>query len=479
MILFTARGYFWLHGQTIPDNWLGPETGSVPGTLSIDDEGRIDLDLDGILSGEGNPPSQAIPAAPIQGILKTTQDDNKSWGNKPHVLLLGVYLNGSNFRSNGITYEKYFAEKCISSNICLGPSLDILFTDLSLDLDGYEEWLMVKLIDVTAPDTTTVAIYTPRDPDVYAIDGGRLRMEYGCRRPMQRYRLHWEQFAKLTYTPSVPVGLDDILVAYQACQDLLILLTDGHHGLEWPDMITSNAVQCRFYFHRNRNLDRSMHYGMYPVGFSSVRDNFGDVWSDWIRVRNDLGPGAYLYLGTRKGVALYPENRFVNLIWGIESLHRKVVGDQPTPQAPVHAKVKRILERINDARDKKWLERQLQNATEPTLAERIYQVFQCLPLRIEEVKLRDFSERCAKRRNDISHYGGQRHDGNYDEFVKGLIKESEALSILYHAYLLHRIGVGDKILAHWIHAGPLSFHKKRVLVANGLLEPEQDEAPIS
>ena len=39
--------------------------------------------------------------------------------------------------------------------------------------------------------------------------------------------------------------------------------------------------------------------------------------------REEFGPGFYLYLGTRRGMALYAEHSFVNLIWGLEAFHRK------------------------------------------------------------------------------------------------------------------------------------------------------------
>ncbi|MDA9393123.1 hypothetical protein WN73_21680 [Bradyrhizobium sp. CCBAU 45394] len=53
-----------------------------------------------------------------------------------------------------------------------------------------------------------------------------------------------------------------------------------------------------------------------------MRDAFGDIWSNWKQKREEFGPGFYLYLGTRRGLSLYPEHRFVNLIWGIEAFHR-------------------------------------------------------------------------------------------------------------------------------------------------------------
>lgn len=478
---FKERGYFWLHGTPMEERWLAP-AGAIAGTLSVDDEGHISLDLDGVLSVGGplspRPSSQMSP--PIQGILKESEG-----GGDPHVLLVGLYLDGEMLRSGGITYEKYVAEKCIRSNIAFPPcNGNIKYTSLSIDLASYEEWLGVHSINVDLTDAMMVATYTERAADKYELEGGGLDIVYGCRGSWHSYALDWTQTAKAIFTFNVALDLDKVLEMYDAFQDLLILLTDGHHGLEWPGLTASNNARCRCYFFRNRNLDKPMSLISVPLLFVNIRDHFGDIWLAWLRFRAEKGPGAYLYLGTRKGIGLYPENRFVNLIWGIESLHRRNPPNSSRTAGGRERKVQKILDALSKSdkdtvskSDVRWLRRQLRHAGEPSLEERIYDAFQSLPLNIENSNLRAYAKRCAKRRNDISHYGGDRDDGDYREFLEGLINETEALSILYHAYLLHAIGISGDVLVHWIHTGPQSFHRKGVLAANGLIAPEKDGAP--
>ena len=469
---FTERGYFWLHGTDIPESRLGPENGATPGTLSIDDEGRIDLDLDGVLSSEGLlMPGQ--PTSPIQGVLKT--------GHKPHVLLVGLYKNGGALRSEGITYEKYFAEKCVRSDISLGSDFEnILFKDLYVDLAGYEEWLNICLIDVKNTETSSVASYTHRDDDIHNFNGSQLRIQYGCHRPTSfpQYVLNWKQLTRIVFTPDAPLPLDGILNIYHSFQDLLVLLTDGYHGLEWPGLASNNDAQCTCYLSRNRNIDRAIYVNMYPVGFSQIRENFGSIWLAWQQFRDNAGPGAYLYLSTRKGNNLYPENRFANLMWGIESLQRRSVASSHPAHSAISKKIIRIVGQVSRSCDRNWLNRQLRHAHEPSLANRFSELFKSLPLGIEKERLDRFAKRCADRRNDISHFGGQRQNSDYDSFVKHLMKETDALSILYHAYILQKIGINDNILYHWIHESPQAFFKKRVLNANDLLDSDDLGAPL-
>lgn len=165
-------------------------------------------------------------------------------------------------------------------------------------------------------------------------------------------------------------------------------------------------------------------------------------------------------------MAMYVEHRFVNLIWGLEAFHRKKGGSSTA----VAAKVKRILDKIDDANDKRWLAKRLEHAHEPSLEQRLFEIFKALPLGLDETKLRTFCHACAKLRNDISHFGGERHDVSYSEFLKDANVKSEALAILYHAVLLHEAGIDAKILRRWVFDNFLSAPIKIHFVQAGLLD---------
>ena len=385
-----------------------------------------------------------------------------------YVLLLNVWNNGGELKSSGISFQRVIAEICIRSDTTFGSGPTLVFSDLSVDLNGYEEWLAVTMLTVSDTDSKRMVTLTQQGPDTYALEDGQLRVEYGWRAPLSRYKLNWTQEARVTYIPPAPMSWDDLLVKYQAFQDLLVLLTDGYYGLEWPEVRGTNGAQCRCYFFRNRDLDRKRPLPDYPVPFSAIKATFGNCWSSWMSVRNELGPGAYLYLGTRKGTTLYPENRFMNLMWGIEALHRKRP-ERASRKDGVENKVGRIVGQVSKASDRKWLRTQLRHATEPSLADRIYDVFRDLPLQIEDGRLREFAKDCATLRNDISHFGGLRNEGVYEDFVKDAIRKGEAVSLLYHACLLQRIGVDSSILTYWVHNGPASYDKTHVLIDNGLV----------
>jgi hypothetical protein len=103
-----------------------------------------------------------------------------------------------------------------------------------------------------------------------------------------------------------------------------------------------------------------------------------------MKKRERLGPGFYLYLGTRRGVELYIENRFVTLITGLEALHRRIRIDDGG--RGVKERVARIVACVDDTKDKKWLTKRLKNAHEPNLEERLFDLFTSVDLHIERQK---------------------------------------------------------------------------------------------
>ena len=274
-----------------------------------------------------------------------------------------------------------------------------------------------------------------------------------------------------------PVTLEDMRMEFGRFEDLFVLLTDSEYPLRWPSIHLKDGKTkwvYKWYSLRLRPDAEPPGYHESPTNYLQLREKFGEVVSTWIGKREKFGPGFYLYLAVRRGMKFYPEHRFVNLIWGLEALHRKKHPDAVPTEAERKMKVKvtRIVQQIKLAKDKKWLENKLKNAHEPSLEQRIFDVLSEVPINLEVDRIRSFAKRCADLRNEISHFGSQRHGENYQEFSLELTNKSEALSVVYHSLILHEIGIQEKILNWWIYEAPHSFRRKRALAEVGLLDAE-------
>jgi hypothetical protein len=259
---------------------------------------------------------------------------------------------------------------------------------------------------------------------------------------------------------------------YVLFADLFILLTGSDYSLDWPRLSCSAGDRVdHFHLYFARHTSREQEPPgprQWWVNFPQVQEKFGGLFANWRRRREQWGPGVYLYLSTRRSVSLYQEHRFIMLMWGLESLHRRRA-EPVRGSERLRAKIDRILGQIEEGKDKKWLQSQLKYATEPSLEQRLFETLETLPIEFEKDTLRKFSGACAEKRNEISHYGGRRHEGKYDDEIEDLHKKSEALSNLYHILLLREIGIDDERLPAIIDRGLRSYAIKSSFVEVGLL----------
>jgi hypothetical protein len=92
-----------------------------------------------------------------------------------------------------------------------------------------------------------------------------------------------------------------------------------------------------------------------------------------------------------------------------------------------------------------------------------------VPLGLDHARLESFCQVCAKLRNDLSHFGGRRHDEMpYNDFILDLESKCQVLAAL--SLLLHEIGIDAKLIKTWMFHGFSSFPIKFHFVKAGLLD---------
>lgn len=474
MTVLEQAGLFWWHGEAIPNGHFAPDA-SVTGRLKIERDGHVKLELHGMLPREGGDTASQfrtaldrspLPSRHIQGLLKGTDQ---------YVLLIDVHQGGTHFKSKNLSYENFVTVYSILGSRQFSATDDLMVSEFEIDLSGYDEWLRFGAINFKRAGENLSINYQNPPSIKYPTDDGALSLDYSINAPAFSQNdittLSLEQKAYIKFLFNRPMTLDIVKTQYQMFCDLLLLFTESMFRLEWPLVTVSSGHKGKFYYARpDENVpDRGPERNKCWTTFPEISDRFGDIWNAWKKKREIFGAGYYLYLGTRRGNRLYAEHRFVSLMWGIESLHRKKHGDvQPTGK--LNLKINRILEKISCVADRKWLKQRLRHAGEPSLNERILNVFAGLPINLEAKKLASFSTTCANLRNEISHFGGPKDDKPYDEFLGQLECYSDALSTLYHVLILHEIGVTEEALNFCIYQGVLSSSIKSKLAKVKLLD---------
>jgi hypothetical protein len=477
--ILEEHGLFWWRDDAVPTGCFAPENNQT-GILRVTDDGRTTLDLSGMLTPGRHPLESMLSnervlaeTAAIQGILR---------GTTKHVLLTGLHKGGSHFSSNGISYEAFSASKCLVGHEAFPPHPEpIQAATVEVELKGFEDWLRLRLIEYSrTADNKVSAQFEPPANRRYAVVDGELELRYDIYAPPNvPYKLgslEMRPVASLMLTPTVPIALDDAITRHLLFQDVLILLTDSDYAVDWPSVkLDASKPGYTLYFRRHKNSAQPPKATECWTKFSEIADSLGNFYSEWKTKREIFGPAFYLYLGTRRGLTLFVEHRFANMVWGLESLHRRRNLTVSGPSELLREKIARILERVTNKNDNKWLARKLRDAWEPSLENRLFDLFKCLPLDLDPMGLRTFSKDCARLRNDISHFGGLREQSEpeaYDKFVRQLSRRNDALSHLYHCLLLQEIGVADEISKRHTFEGPVSYPIKSGLTEFGLVHHE-------
>ncbi|SUA81634.1 HEPN domain-containing protein [Pandoraea pnomenusa] len=460
--LLDSQGIFWWGGTVVPDGFVAPSA-SIAGHLTVNASGVTELQLLGLLTP--GPEAFTTVFKPSEILNENLTIHGILTGGKGHVVLGRLQRNGSTIANSGISIEAFRALDCLFSKESFRPAKIHRFRTMTLDVSGLAEWFGNDGIVISnGRRMYKVSVKMPRAQS-FKVDDVRLTVYHRASPsfsvPIASVRtLDIKQFTLLEIKNTKSLELEYYRDEVQHVENLFTLLTGHRVNLPWP-RINGRDGSCKYYFGRSfEELPRLKLLDCW-TSWTRVSGAFGTLYNALKRGSDDFGPGLHLYLGTRRQSTLFVENRFTNLIWGLESLHRRTAQPRASERSPLQEKIDRIIGQISLEKDRNWLSKKLKNAGEPSLEERLFELFSELPLDFDLGGLREFSKECAKRRNDISHFGGDR-GGAYAEFSARLRDITTLLLDLYHALLLYRIGLDSDMLRAWFHRGP-SEYKYRML----------------
>jgi hypothetical protein len=201
---------------------IAPEA-AVVGKLIIDEDGYSRLELEGVFPNELGPfvafagHESPIPETKcIHGILKTS---NKT------VRLSGVRRNGGQFKTSGISFERFLALRCLLGD---GPFRDLQapmeFHQLTVELKGFEEWLWLRGINSERTASGITADYSVPEKLVFPLEDGELHVVFGLIGPyLGKHRtalLTLTEFTDIVLIPNRPLPVAAMQAQYALLVDL-------------------------------------------------------------------------------------------------------------------------------------------------------------------------------------------------------------------------------------------------------------------
>lgn len=475
------RGFFWWFNEpNLPAKSL--ET-SIPGLLTITNDGQIRLETDGPLCGKDEYQNwselQFLPESRrISGLLASSDRNDR------FVLLEGLLRTDRSFPHESPQQQEFMAELCTSRD---SPFPDDYakksFTELRIDLSGFEDWLGLGSVVVdreySEGDKVNVHLTYREWKFEYPAAGGTLLIEsittgaLPFMPPLPSTNAEFRQHYYLIFKPDSPKDASSLRQIYTRTEELLALLTGTYSRLRWPIVVTEEDHPSwnTLHFFRGTSSAQPISRLSIWIPFISVTKTFGDLFKNWLARRESFGAGYYLYTSSLRNPHHYAEHRFANLIWSVEALHRKWLGESEMSDrvAKERERIRAILSAFPDGSgNRKWLEKKLAHAHEPSLEARILECFRRLPFTFGKSEVEKFAKACADRRNDISHEGGPREGRDSESFQKEIRGLADALGHLFHALLLHQIGIDATTLLKVMTESIVSIRVKADLQTVGV-----------
>ncbi|RAR75112.1 hypothetical protein C7420_101728 [Pantoea ananatis] len=470
-MIIDEMGYFW---------WDDSIDSAViaPGHLIIDENGSISLEMHGSLGDDSEFNAlfgqTSLNEKRIRGELKKS-------GKK--ILLTNIITNGATV--GRISYANYRPNRCYVSRSEI--ELDNL-CGLHFPLTGLEGWFQPGKVELSEPTHDRIDLTLDLSSGKkWMLDAGVLRLVTafeGSRPSVTSHNINIGMRARFEYIHNEIISADALLDWSTDLSDFISLLSNSLYVSCHPSVIWENngeiySAEC--YFQQITSPEKNINWHEVRLPLLRIEADFGRLLQAWFNKKRSLGPGINLFLGAIKNQHLFAENRFVNMIWGLESLDRR---SESSPRIiatdKLNKKSQRVFQAINGkgilkSKDKRWLLNLLERSQEPSLAERLNDVLSPIAagFNIEPSRLRIFCEECAHLRNDMSHHGGERTLGEYDAFILKLIPRMYALEKFYPLVIFDLIGIENEQMVWIMHKNHRSFQMKKVLKNVGLLTDEQ------
>jgi hypothetical protein len=439
---FEYQGYWWLPGA---------DEDEVPGILKFDPDDGATLDLLGSLKGlEGvidllEP--EIILGRSSNGKLITLKDCERTLGN----LAIGGGFSTSSFAVSEIFVGEHFGraedigfERLVVEYLHLGAwahasGFDIRFNE---ELEGPKRrWREVKH-DLPEPFTAAVG-------GEYEVSLGFSSNFWASPRPFTEVNITQPADLATKFPQRVSFGrLSDITFRLQH------LLSLGTRRSAYPIAVrgytgpVGEATPLEVHY---RPLGRTHipqeRPRLHEMLFSrrDLPAGFGPAVAGWLEGADKLDPVYRLFLGTVYNPSAFIEQRFLSLVTALEVYHRRAISASDPPEK--HDRRKReILEAAPDEH-RGWLEQKLKFSHEPTLEERLHEIFrknlevvQAIVGRKRKARA-DFIQEVVDARNYRAHFN-ERLEGRAARGVE-LHPINQKLTQLLEARLMAEIGFGD------------------------------------
>lgn len=375
---FKKSGYFWLASD--PDK-------KIPGTLVITDGGDIELEVVGLFDES------------IRGLKKTlNREDGELERIVGHIEKHGlVTLDDCFYKNKNISFGG-ISKSSVKVNIAfLGVAYDakepILFNTYQFSVEGIDEWVGLSGIKVENQFEKRTAKITYSPPEEISLklnNGMKLLITFTWILPgfptTREAKISQKTYFKLVSEKERPLN-DFISTAYK----ITTLLCFAVDKIVCIERVSSalNTIRQNIGKGKTRPVPISIYYASLPYTqfepkidlhrmlfrYGQIRDEAERIVNNWFNAYNEIDPALNLYFSTRTGAHKYLNSKFLALVQGLETYHRRT-SNEKLMDDNVFSEITESLIKQCPEENREWLSGRLQHGNEVSLGRRIKSIIE-------------------------------------------------------------------------------------------------------
>lgn len=429
-------GYFWL-----PEN----RQNLITGVLSIFNGGRAELEIMGNFD-EGKK-IRCVPEHDnicLKRIIGFVEDDG-------YVTLEDCLYLKKSFPFGNITKSKILAHKVLSGAEWRANEV-ITFNSFSFSVDRLAEWVGISGIHVEQDwkNITANISYNIPEQIKFGLDNGmEVEINFNCTFPSIPHITEAKITQKTYFTLKSEESreLNDFIIIASKITNLMCFAMDEVVTIKNVSATSSKKLNNLNYpttiklFYQAIPFTETVPKGGFKdmlFDFKIIRNNVQEVFNNWINAYEYLSPAFSLYFSTQRGDQKYLDGKFLALVQGLETYHRRTSDEKLMENEVFESLVSKILGTC-PKEHLEWLKGRLMHGNEITLSKRLKKVIEpfkdFLGTNEERSKL---LRQIVNTRNYLTHY----NENLKDKLPKGrdLWILCLNMEVIFQLNFLHVIG---------------------------------------
>ena len=391
-------GYFWL--PSAPNR-------QVPGTLSISDGGKIELETIHRL-GETHTPfggGRKRVVGHLENDKIVTLDDCSYESIKG-----SIGISKSLIRVNRIFTGVGYDEDEIPR-----------FNSVTFSVEGIDEWIGRSGINVDhqfEERTATISYQSPENIPLNLGDGMQLLITFHWTLPgfpiIKEARISQKTYFELVSEDERE--LDDFISVVRKITNFLCFAMDQTVSLDSMSA-TSDNLRQDIGEGRTRAIPINIYYQSWPYskdepvsnrsklfGFEEIQNDAERIIKNWIEAYEKITPAFNLYFLAKMGMQTYLEERFMALAQGLEAYHRRTSEEKRMDETEFEKLVEHLVDQCPEEK-REWLSDKLNYGNEVSLSKRLRDIIKPFKDVIgNRTKRESLISKIVKTRNYLTHY---------------------------------------------------------------------------